>query len=138
MENVSHRSPILGWYFDDLLGKGDKSRADEFIVDDMIFHPLPLRGRATFLDYVAVLRSAFPDLNFRIDDEVENGSKVAARFTMTGTHLGEFRGIPATGKKFEVAGMDLLHIKDGRISDIWVSLDSLEWMQQLGVISLPE
>lgn len=125
------------WYFEDLLSKGDASRAESFIADNVVFHPLELHGRQAFIDYVSVLRSAFPDLSFTVEDEISTTSRAAARFTMTGTHLGEFRGIPATRRSVKVSGIDFFHLEEARIAAIWVSLDTLDWMQQLGVIALP-
>lgn len=119
------------------MSNGDVTQAETHISDDVIFHPLDLKGRSEFLGYVGVLRTAFPDLSFSVEDDVTTTSRAAARFRMTGTHLGDFRGHPATGKTFEVQGMDFLHLEDGRIKAIWVSLDTLEWMQQLGIVTLP-
>jgi steroid delta-isomerase-like uncharacterized protein len=136
MRNQEGRS-VIRWYFEDVLGKGDLSQAENFISDNVVFHPLGLNRRSDFLDYVKVLRTAFPDLNFRVEDEMNTESRAAARFRMTGTHLGDFRGIPATGRGFIIEGMDFLHLDDGRITEIWVSLDTLDWMKQLGVVTLP-
>jgi steroid delta-isomerase-like uncharacterized protein len=90
------------------------------------------------MQYVVKLHTAFPDLSFIVEDEVNNGKKAAGRYTMRGRHRGEFLGMPATNNHVEVRGIDMFHITDGRIKEIWVFLDSLGFVQQLEAIPLKE
>ena len=83
---------------------------------------------------LAALINAFPDFHHNLEDVVAEGNKVAVRFTITGTHRGEFQGIPPTGKQVSIGGMDFLTIVDGKITEEWVSVDMMGWMQQLGAI----
>lgn len=78
--------------------------------------------------------SAFPDVNYSIDDILAEGDKTVIRFTMQATHKGTFMGIPATGKQIVVKGVEINKIKGGKIVETWDFLDSLGMMQQLGVI----
>ena len=105
---------------------------------DVVFHPVEVRGRNDFLQYIGGLRAAFPDLNFTVEDEVSDGEKAAGRFTMRGTHQGEFMGIQASNNAIEIRGVDFFHISGNRIKEIWVNLDSLTLQQQLGAIPSPE
>ena len=82
--------------------------------------------------------TAFPDLHITSDDLVAEGDKVAKRWTVTSTHKGEFMGIPATGNHIRVTGIEIFRIKDGKIVELWVNMDNLGMMQQLGVIPRPE
>ena len=61
-------------------------------------------------------------------------NKVVARFTFSGTHQGEFQGIPATGKQFKVTGIDIYRIAGGKILEHWAQFDAIGMLQQLGVI----
>ncbi len=56
---------------------------------------------------------------------------------MTGTHQGEFNGIPATGNKVNVVGMSIWKIVDGKNVEEWEILDTMSMLQQLGVIPAP-
>jgi steroid delta-isomerase-like uncharacterized protein len=78
--------------------------------------------------------TAFPDLRIATDYLVAEGDKVAKVWTATCTHKEEFMGIPATGKQIVVKGIEIFRIKDGKIAELWVSMDNLGMMQQLGVI----
>jgi C-1 hydroxylase len=76
---------------------------------------------------------AFPDLSFRIEQLVAEGDIVAARMTATATHLEDFAGVRATGKKIQVSVMGQVRIEDGRIAEHWNVMDELHLMRQLGL-----
>ena len=77
-----------------------------------------------------------PDWHTRIDDMIAEGGKVVARITMTGTHTGDFWGIPATGKRVEFTGIYIVRIADGRIVEHWGEEDGVSLLQQLGVLNI--
>jgi steroid delta-isomerase-like uncharacterized protein len=84
--------------------------------------------------------SAFPDLQINVnwDDAIIEGNRLAGRYTMTGTHLADFMGIPATGKSISVFGINIFYIRDGKIVEEWDLSDGLGMMQQLGLIPAPD
>jgi steroid delta-isomerase-like uncharacterized protein len=81
----------------------------------------------------AIIR-AFPDFHHNLQDMVAEGDKVAVRFTITGTHQGEFQGVAPTGKQVSFSGMDFLTVIDGKITEERLVVDMMEWMQQIGAI----
>ncbi len=78
--------------------------------------------------------TAFPDLHITTDLLVAEGDKVTKVWTATCTHNGELMGIPATGKRITVKGIEVFRIADGKIAELWASMDNLGMMQQIGVI----
>ncbi len=78
-----------------------------------------------------------PDFHTEIQDLFAEGDKVAARVLMTGTHTGNFYGIPATGKRVEFSGMYIVRISNGRIVEHWGEEDSLGLLKQLGYAVKP-
>jgi len=82
--------------------------------------------------------NAFPDVHFTIDDMVAEGDKVAVRWTMTGTHKGEFMGRPPTNKKVTGWGITIDRIVGGKYVESWVRYDNLGLMQQLGLVHTPK
>lgn len=88
-------------------------------------------------EFIEGMFEAFPDFEARVEDIVAEGDTVAMRVTLSGTHEGEFNGIPATGKRFEVPNMVFTRIEDGKIVERWVQPDMLGMFQQLGVIDPP-
>jgi steroid delta-isomerase-like uncharacterized protein len=87
--------------------------------------------------YLGGFLRAFPDSKVTVDDMIAEGDRVATKKTLTGTHTGEFMGIPASGNRVTLQFVDILRLRDGRIIEHWLSMDQLSFMQQLGVIPTP-
>jgi predicted ester cyclase len=100
--------------------------------------PGPVPGPEGFRMVIGMFRAAFPDLHITLEDVLGEGDKVATRGYFTGTHQGEFNGIPATGKEVKVSYIDLWRLENGKAVDNWVQMDMIGLMQQLGVIPAPE
>ena len=81
--------------------------------------------------------NAFPDLHHEIVDMVAEGDKVAVRLSVTGTHKGDFQGIPPKGRKLSLDEMAFMTITDGKIVEGWINADKMEFMQQIGVLPSP-
>jgi len=113
---------------------------DELYAIDIVYHSSTGRDICGIKDYkqhVSEFCSAFPDLHFTIDDIVAEGDKVAVRLTATGTHKGEFRGIPSTNKKVTVSMIQIDRVVGGKFVEGWSRYDTLGLMQQLGLIPTP-
>jgi predicted ester cyclase len=79
----------------------------------------------------------FPDMKWTVDEQIAEGEKVVSRFTWTGTHKGEFMGIPPTNKKVKVWGVVIDVIRNGLFSESRIIMDSVGLLQQLGVMPQP-
>lgn len=127
---------------DELFNKGNLHLADEIMAPDFVEHdpnmPEDLHGPEAFEGYVSAYRSAFPDLHIAVEDQVAEGDKVATRWTGTGTHDGELTGISPTGRRIDVAGIDISRISGGKIAESWSNYDVMGMMQQIGVVPSPE
>ena len=84
--------------------------------------------------FLTAFANAFPDSQIAVDDMIAEGDRVVTKKTMTGTHIGEFNGIPPTGKRVAIQYVDILRLRDGQIIEHWLSMDQLSFLQQLGVI----
>ena len=78
--------------------------------------------------------AAFPDIRLTIDDQIAEGDKVVTRWTMRGTHQGEYEGIAPTNKEFTNTGIFIHRIEGGKLVERWASTDTLGFMQQIGAI----
>lgn len=95
-----------------------------------------LRGRESYLRYVSMFFEAFPDLHTKVLDITGEGRLMAARLRNTGTHEGEIMGIPASGRAIDLeVGHFTRHNNNGEITEEYVYLDQLVFMQQLGVMA---
>lgn len=123
---------------EDDLNTGDVAVAQRIIATDFVDHTNPpglqhgLEGHRGIVD---IFHAAFPDVRWTIDDMVAEGDRVAMRLTMTGTHDGEFFGIPPTGRRVEVGGTHIVRIQDDRVAEHWGHNDDLGLMRQLGAIA---
>jgi steroid delta-isomerase-like uncharacterized protein len=91
-------------------------------------------GRDGLKTIIALLRTAFPDLEARVEDVFAAGDRLCARVRFSGTHAGEFQGLPATGRHAEWEAIDICRIADGRLAEHWGQIDRLGLLQQLGAI----
>jgi len=110
---------------------------DEIFAADCVSHIAgspDIQGTEGEKQFVTMYRTAFPDVKFKIEDEIAEGDKVAARWTGSGTHKGELMGIPPTGVKATWTGIVINRIAGGKLVESWLSWDALGFMQQLGVI----
>jgi steroid delta-isomerase-like uncharacterized protein len=80
--------------------------------------------------------AGYSDLHWTIEDLIAEGDKVVACWTISGTHRGEYLGIPATNKKVSVDGITIHHIANGKIMDSYSNWDALSMMQQLEVVPI--
>ena len=87
--------------------------------------------------HIAVAEAGFPRYELPPDDIIAEGDKVVVRATMRATHLGEFFGVPATGKEVTMPLIIIYRIADGRIVEHWIQMDVFGLMQQLGAIPMP-
>ncbi len=123
---------------EEMFNKGNLDVADELLAPDYVDHdpamPEDIRGPEGFKEYVSAFRSAFSDLHVEIEDQIAEGDLVATRWTGTGTHDGEFAGIPPTGNRVTLPGMEIVRISDGKLVEGWEGYDSMTMMRQLGVV----
>jgi steroid delta-isomerase-like uncharacterized protein len=95
------------------------------------------RGPEDVKQFLRQYREAFPDLQITIEDQIAEGDKVVIRLTASGTHQGEFMGIPPTGNRAAWTEIHVCRIADGKLVEHWANLDQLGMMQQLGVVPPP-
>lgn len=112
-------------------------RADDLVEEDFVeLDPLPgqRQGREGLKEVLGMMRAAFPDIHWVVEEMVAEGDTVVTRFTWTGTHRGTILGVPATGRSVSVKGVVIDQLSGGKMSKSRILMDSLGLMQQLGVI----
>lgn len=115
----------------------DAEAAGEVYAENYVGHD-PAGTHAGSLEQLkqsaAAVFAAFPNMSLTADDVIVEGDMAAKRWTVRGTHTGEWMGIPATGKEIVTTGNNVFRIVDGKIAECWAESDALGLMQQLGVI----
>ena len=133
---MDHAAALRSIY--ERLSAGDVDGFGAFIADDFVEHEVAPGLEPTREGVMAFFRmyiSAFPDFRMVPDDILVDGDKAVARVTATGTHQGEFMGMPATGRQIEVQAIDIMRFgDDGLVHEHWGAFDALGMMQQLGAV----
>lgn len=122
----------------------DPSRRDEYFErlydDDVVLHgytPAPLVGKPTVQGFYGAIFAAFPDCRVETLDLFVEGDHLTWRFGFSGTHEGDFQGVPATGRRFDIPGITILRFGDRRCRERWSVADFLGLMMQIGAIPAP-
>jgi predicted ester cyclase len=120
---------------EEMLTQGDLSVADAVFAPDTVHHgPLSYApGIGGAKQFVRALRRAFPDLCAIIEDEIAEGDRVVQRLTVSGTHSGEYCGLPPTSKRVTWQLVAIQRIRpDGKVAEHWSSPDLFGLLRQLG------
>jgi predicted ester cyclase len=93
-------------------------------------------GAAGAKDFARLLRAAYPDYDLPHKYTIAESDRVVTMWDFVGTHEGEFLGVPPTGVRVHITGIDIFRVVDGRITDLWQEFDVFGWFTQLGVIQM--
>jgi steroid delta-isomerase-like uncharacterized protein len=118
------------------INKGNSEYFNEFYSPDSLYYfpsnnPKPL-SREESQEFVNGFFKAFPDLNFGIEELYAVEDRVIARLILRGTHKGDWRGVPATGNKFEISSTFIVRIENGKVVEEREDFNQLGFLQQLG------
>ena len=135
--NVDANKDVVKRFYEEVWARGNVGFAEEVFADDYVRHDLrPTRaapGAAGQARIAEDFRHAFPDLQWRVDLVFGERDLVAARWTASGTHTGNWGDLPPTGKRAEFSGVNIFRFgDDGRVAEIWNHRDDLGLMEQLG------
>lgn len=126
-------------WFEEVWRKGRPEAIDAMVADDAVMHGLgeadsDVRGAAGFKPFVERMRGAFPDVDIRPVQMIEEGDLIATRWVATMTHQGDQLGVRATGRRISLTGMTIVRLRDGKIVEAWNNYDQLSLMQQIGAL----
>jgi steroid delta-isomerase-like uncharacterized protein len=132
---------VVRRFLEEIFEGGDLELVDELFAPDYVLHdpilPEEVRGPDGVKQYVSMYRTAYPDTNFTVEDQITEGDRVVTRWTGRGTHQGELMGIAPTGEQVTVASVEFDRVSGGKMQETWVNYDALGMMQQLGVVPPP-
>jgi predicted ester cyclase len=137
MSDEDRNKALLRRFYEELWSEGNLKAIPELVAEDFVdYHPL--QGAPPGLEELAALvttwRTAFPDMRETCEYLIAVGDRVVGRFTMRGTHSGEFMGVAPTGRSVMMSGIDIVRVAGGKIVEFWYGEHLLELMQQLGAI----
>lgn len=123
----------------EVLNERDREAFVDLHTDDAVLHGFgqEFRGIEEIAANQFAFLEAFPDATLTPGEMIAEGETVAARWTVTGTHENEFQGIEPTGESIELSVIGMFQVEDEQVAEVWLSVDQLELMQQLGVVDAP-
>ena len=124
--------------FVEFINTASEKLAMEIISPDAIFYvpgrSEPMRGPAGYLSIIQMMRQGFPDIRWTLEEMVAEGEKVAARFTMRGTHSGTFFGVSPSGNKISVQALNMYRLSQEQIVEEHGQPDMLALLRQIGAL----
>jgi steroid delta-isomerase-like uncharacterized protein len=132
---------IVHRFMDECWNNGSMETLSELVSprcrhNDPVFPHMPA-GTQSLQRHIQNSRRAFPDMKFTVTDTIAEGNEVVVHWTVSGTHKGEFLGVPPTDRAARVAGTSIFRIEDGHIVEEWANWNLMSLMEQLGVNTLP-
>jgi steroid delta-isomerase-like uncharacterized protein len=123
-------------FIEQMFNKGNVENADRFVTPDFIYHARgeDIIGLDKFKACVTTDHTTFRDMHFTYIDGIAEGNKVSTTWILEGIQQQEFRGIPATNKKFETVGVIIFRFEGPRIKEAWSIVDGLTPAIQLGLV----
>jgi predicted ester cyclase len=133
---------LIRRFFEEVVNGGNTDRADEFVTANYVEHqPLPgaegRQGIEVAKAFLSMMRDAFPDYQFDIENLIAEGDKVEVRVSVSGTHRGEMLRLVPTGKRIRTSGIELFRLEDGKTAEHWATFDDLGMLRQIGMIPVP-
>ena len=128
--------PLVQFY-EEVINQGRLEVLDEIYAENYVNHIAPHglnSGAAGVKKLIAAQKKAFPDWHITVDYWIQQGNKNIVKWTLEGTHTGEYCGIPPSGKHFKITGVDIETIVDGKITEHDGAEDMLSLLQQIGAV----
>jgi predicted ester cyclase len=130
---VEEQNKALAMRFTDAYQKGDIAAVKEICSPDFIEHGVGQTfSLEQAIDTLKGNMAIFPGFTIIAEDMIARGDRVAVRYLMKVTHTGEGLGVPATGKKAETTGIEILRFENGKLAESWSAEDVLGLLTQLG------
>lgn len=136
----SENKALVRRWFNEVWNEKRVASIDELLGEQSLIHGLdgrPIDGPAAFKPFHAAFIDAFPDITIYIDELIEEGDKVAVRFTCTGKNTGSGLGFAPTNRDATFTGMAIVRVVGGKAVEAWNNFDQLGMLQQLGVLPAP-
>ena len=124
MSNTQYKT-LARRFVEEIFNERKTEAAKNFVTSDIVYHGMAeeVRSLEDFKKWVAEDLSAFPDMKITVVDEFGEENKLAIKWTLKATHEKDFADFPATHKKFEAQGVEILHFEGDKIKEAWTLTD---------------
>ena len=136
--SVDENKALVRRFYEEVWDRGNSDFAFEVFADDYIRHDLrptgALPGPEGQKRIADDFRAAFPDLRVTVDLMVGEGDYVVGRWTASGTHLGSWGALEATGRQATFSAVNVFRIENGKVVEIWNHRDDFGLSEQIGSV----
>lgn len=132
---VDKNTALIASFAEDVFGHKDFSNLSTYMHSDYIQHnPVVPQGREGFQAFFEDWFAKSPDFKYDLKKLIVNENHVWAYGEYSGTHTGDWLGIPATGEKYSFNAVDIFRVEDGKLAEHWDVLDLYTLFEQLGTV----
>jgi len=134
--DIERNKAIVRRFIEEIFVGGSHDAVDELVDERMVAHTWPSTGhpRDDLKAAMDRVSGALADAEFTIDDLIAEGDRVAARLTTAATQVGEFMGLPPSGKRYSIEEIHVFRLRDGKVVEHWHQFDQMGMMKQLGAM----
>ena len=134
MADLDENKAVVRRFIDEVFVAGRVEAVDELVADDFIPHTwgAMARGRDGLKQAMERVARGLADVSMTVEDVIAEGDRVAVRLTSHARQVGEFMGMPPSGREYTIGEIHIFRVRDGRIAEHWHQADFLEMMKQLG------
>lgn len=131
---IEQNKQLVRRFIDEVFVEGRHGAVDELLTDDFVPHTWPSTGdgKADLKAAIERVSQGLADPDFVVEDLIAEGDRVVARVSASATQVGEFMGVPASGRRYSIGEIHIFRLRDGRIAEHWHQFDGLGMMRQLG------
>ena len=131
---LEQNKAIVRRFIDEVFLKGDLDAVDQLLTDDFTPHTWGgmSDGKRDLKEAIERVAAGISDEEMTIEDIIAESDLVALRLTSAATHTGEFMGMPASGKRYEIGEIHFFRLRDGKVAEHWHQADFMGMMKQLG------
>jgi predicted ester cyclase len=134
MTSESQNKLLARRFMEEMVSPGAVDRLSDFLAPEYVAPHLGIAGIEKAREHLLTFLHCYPDMVVTVEGQVAEGDIVATWYVMRATNLGSWGGVPATGKKITLRGVNVQRIRDGRIVEHWGGSNSLEALLELGVV----
>ena len=135
MKTAEGNAALLRRFVEEVINAGDEGLVPGFVGEDFVDHDPPPAATPDIAGLGRAfrrVRASFPDFRATVEDLVAEGDRVAYRWTFRGTHLGNFGGIPPTGREAEWSVIGIARFAEGKMVERWQRIDAAGLLGRLG------
>jgi steroid delta-isomerase-like uncharacterized protein len=133
---IDANKALVRRFIDEIFVRGRPEAVDELLADDFVSHTWRATGdgKGDLKRAIDRLSNVLANVSFTVEDVIAEGDRVAVRVTAQATQVGQFMGVPPSGKSYSIGEIHIFRVRDGKVTEHWHQYDQLGMMHQLGAL----